>query len=236
MACLKDSSQGSKKTPILTPRTFYRKPRGSANSKSFVDYVMSSDPHLPDFVLLGFQATVLYNQAFAKSQDKLTHYEEECMRLSSEADKLRALFTKKKEELRDLKAHLETMSRERTDLAEQLEKKDILMREGLRARDIEVLGLKQHVDEIASARDTLQGKLTLAEHHLHDARADSSKYKDLHAESVAALFAVKSEDDALISSYREDAATANAGAKKVSEVAELELTRALEHDRLRSRR
>ncbi|XP_019241834.1 PREDICTED: uncharacterized protein LOC109221851 [Nicotiana attenuata] len=120
----------------------------------------------------------------------------------NDVDELKALFTKREEELHDLRARLDT-----------LEKKDSLMREGLRARDIEILGLKQRVDEMASERDTLQGKLTSVEHHLQDARADSSKYKDLHAELVAALSVAKSEADALISSYREDAAAANAQAR-----------------------
>nr|XP_016454576.1 PREDICTED: interactor of constitutive active ROPs 2, chloroplastic-like [Nicotiana tabacum] len=152
------------------------------------------------------EAERLCKQAFAKSQAELTHYEEECRRLSLEADGLRALFTKKEEELHDLRARLE-----------MLEQKDILMKEGLRGRDIEILGLKQHVDEIAAERDTLQWKLTSVEHHLQDAREDSHKYKDLFVNSVAALSAAKSEADALISSYREDAIATNARAKKALE-------------------
>lgn len=110
------------------------------------------------------------------------------------------------------------------------------MREGLRARDIKILGLKQRVDEITFERDTLQGKLASVDHHLQDARVDSSKYKDLHTESVVALSTAKSEADAFISSYREDVAVTNARAKKLSEEVELELTRFLEHARFISRR
>lgn len=61
---------------------------------------------------------MLYNQAFAKPQAELAHYEEERRRLLSEDDMFRALSTKKEEEICDLRVHLETMCRERTNLAE----------------------------------------------------------------------------------------------------------------------
>ncbi|XP_070002693.1 uncharacterized protein [Nicotiana sylvestris] len=166
------------------------------------------------------KAILLYNQTFAKSQAELTHCVEECRRLSSEVDELRALFTKKEEELHGLRACLET-----------LEKKDALIREGFRARDIEILGLKQRVDEITSERDTLQGKLTSIEHHLQVVKEDSSKYKDLHAESFAVLSIAKSEMDALMTSYREDVAAANAQSKKGIDLpAEIKRVKALEEE------
>ncbi|XP_070017103.1 uncharacterized protein [Nicotiana sylvestris] len=139
----------------------------------------------------------LYNRGLAKSQAESTRYAKECERLSSEAGELRALFTKKGEKLNNLRARFETVSRERTDLAEQLEKKDVLMREGLRARDIDILKLKQCVDEIASERDTLQGKLTSVERCLQDTRADGGI--DLSAE-IERVKALKEESATLLSS------------------------------------
>ncbi|XP_070002849.1 uncharacterized protein [Nicotiana sylvestris] len=76
-------------------------------------------------------AMEIYNRALAKSQAESTRYEEECGRLSSDAGEFRDLFTKMEEELNDLRARFKT-----------LEKKEVLMREGLRATDIEILGLK----------------------------------------------------------------------------------------------
>ncbi|XP_070019718.1 MICOS complex subunit MIC60, mitochondrial-like [Nicotiana sylvestris] len=135
------------------------------------------------------QDITLYNRALAKSQAESTRYDEECGRLLLEAGELRALFTKKEEELNDLRARFETVSQEIPIL---------LSREGLRAREIEILGLKQRMDEIASERNTLQGKLTSVERCFQDARADIAK----------------SEADMLISLYRKDAAAANARARK----------------------
>ncbi|XP_019251610.1 PREDICTED: uncharacterized protein LOC109230600 [Nicotiana attenuata] len=158
------------------------------------------------------------------------------MKLTSEADELRALSIKREEELRGLRDCLEAESRERTHLTEQLEKKDVLMREELRARDSKILELKRYVSEIVPERDTLRGEVVSVGHQLDDARAESNKCKDLHTKLVAALSEVRAEAEAFVSSYKEDAATANAKARKVFEEAELQLTRAVKHARLESRR
>ncbi|XP_070029330.1 uncharacterized protein [Nicotiana sylvestris] len=54
----------------------------------------------------------------------------------------------------------------------------------------------------------------------------------LHAESAAALSVAKSEADAFLSSYRKDAAAANARAREISEEAELKMACALAHVQL----
>ncbi|XP_019229659.1 PREDICTED: uncharacterized protein LOC109210662 [Nicotiana attenuata] len=165
---------------------------------------------------------MLSNQAFSKSQAELAHCEDEFRMLASELNELKALSAQKKGELGDLRAHLERMSREWTDLEEQLKQRDDLMREDLRVRDTEILGLKQRMDEVSSNKETLREKLTSVEHQLQGAKGESRKYKDLHAESVAELSAAKFDVDALISSYRKDVTAANARARKASEEAKLE--------------
>lgn len=75
----------------------------------------------------------------------------------------------------------------------QLEKKDVLMKEELRARDSEILELKRHVSEIVFERDTIQGEVASVGHQLDDARAESNKYRDLHTELVAVLSKVRAE-------------------------------------------
>ncbi|XP_019244432.1 PREDICTED: inner centromere protein-like [Nicotiana attenuata] len=152
------------------------------------------------------QALKLSHQAFSKSQAELARCEDEVRKLISELDELKALYAQKEGELGDLRAHLERISREWADLDEKLKQKDDLMREELRVRDTEILGLKQRMDEVSSDKETLREKLT------------------------------SSEAVELMSSYRKAAAAANARARKVSEEAEHKLSRALEHARLRSRR
>lgn len=103
------------------------------------------------------------------------------------------------------------------------------MREEFRVRYTEILGLKQHIDEVSYDKETLREKLTSIEGQLQGAREERRKHEALHAELVSKLSAAKSEAAALMSSYRKDAAVANARAGKVTEEAELKLSRALEH-------
>ncbi|XP_019244314.1 PREDICTED: cingulin-like [Nicotiana attenuata] len=182
------------------------------------------------------QALKLSNQAFSKSQEELSCCEDEFGKLVSELDELKALYAQKEGELGDLRAHSERISRVRADFDEQLKQKDDLKRKELRVRDTKILGLKQHMDEVSSNKEILRESLTSAQCQLQGAREESRKYRDLHVELDAELDAAKSEADALMSSYRKDAASTNARARKVSEEAKLKLSRALEHARLRSRR
>ncbi|XP_070029183.1 uncharacterized protein [Nicotiana sylvestris] len=179
-------------------------------------------------------ALKLSNQALSKSQAELARCEDEFKKLVSELDELKALHAQKEGELGDIRAHLERISRERADLDEQ--KKDDLIREELRVRDTENLGLKQCIDEVSCDKETLREKLTSVECQLQGARGEILKYKAIYAELVAELSAAKSEAAVLMSSYRKDVAATNARARKVSKEAELKLSRALEHTRLRSRK
>ncbi|XP_070010591.1 uncharacterized protein [Nicotiana sylvestris] len=182
------------------------------------------------------KALKLSNQAFSKSQAKLVRCEDKFRKLVSELGELKALHAQKEGELVDLQAYLERISREQADLDEQLKQKYDLMREELRVRDTEILRLKQHMDEMSSNKETLREKLTSVECQLQGARGESRKCKALHAERVADLSVAKSEATALMSSYRKDVVAANARARKMSKEADLKLSRALEHARLRSRR
>ncbi|XP_019229617.1 PREDICTED: interactor of constitutive active ROPs 2, chloroplastic-like [Nicotiana attenuata] len=139
------------------------------------------------------QALKLSNQAFSRSQAELARCVDEFRKLVSELDELKALHAQKEGELGDLQAHFERISRERADLDKQLKQKDDLMREELKVRDTEILGLKQCMDEVSSDKETLREKLTSVECQLQGARGESLKYKDLHAESVAELSAAKSK-------------------------------------------
>ncbi|XP_070002653.1 uncharacterized protein [Nicotiana sylvestris] len=152
----------------------------------------------------------LCEHTFSRFQTEMTHYEGEHKKLTLEADELRALSTKREEELYDLWDCLEAASRERTHLTKQLEKKDVLMKEELRARDSEILELKRHVSEIVSKRDTLQGTVVSVRHQFDGTRVESNKYKGLHTELVTALSKVRAEVEAFMASYKEDAATVNA--------------------------
>lgn len=85
-------------------------------------------------------------------------------------------------------------------------------------------------------KETLWEKLTLVESQFQEAREENHRYKDLHVESIGELYVAMSKADTLISSYQEDASTANARSKKVSDEVELELTWAPEYAWLRSQR
>ncbi|XP_070019820.1 uncharacterized protein [Nicotiana sylvestris] len=199
----------------------------------------STDPKVAEPEVAGTvaaEAFKLSNQAFSMSQAELARCEDEFRKLVSELDELEALHAQKEGELGDVRAHLERISRERANLDEQLKQKDDLMREELRVRDTEILRLKQCVNEVSSDKETFREKLTLVECQLQGVREESREYKDLHAESVAELSANKSEAVSLLSSYRKNAAAANAQARKVSKEVELELSRSLEYAQLRSRR
>ncbi|XP_070021938.1 uncharacterized protein [Nicotiana sylvestris] len=89
----------------------------------------------------------------------------------------------------------------------QLEKKDVLMKEELRARDSKILELRQLVSEIVSEIDTLQGEMASVGHQLNDTREESNKYRDLHTELVVALPKVRAKAEELVSSYKDDIAT-----------------------------
>ncbi|XP_070011135.1 homologous-pairing protein 2 homolog [Nicotiana sylvestris] len=91
------------------------------------------------------EAFKLFNQAFSKSQAELARCEDEFRKLVSKLDELKALHLKQKNDL---------------------------MREDLRVRDTEILGLKLRVNEVSSDKETLREKLTSVECQLQGARKD----------------------------------------------------------------
>ncbi|XP_009787934.1 uncharacterized protein [Nicotiana sylvestris] len=117
---------------------------------------------------------------------------------------------------------------EKTYLTEQFEKENTLLWGELWARDAEISELSRCTNEITFERDTLQGKVTLVERQLRDAKEDSDKYRGLHSELVAALSRIKAETEALVSSHGKEAIVANACVERASEGASPNLPRAVD--------
>ncbi|XP_019231074.1 PREDICTED: early endosome antigen 1-like [Nicotiana attenuata] len=160
-------------------------------------------------------------------------------KLASESNELKAQYARREEELNSLRASSEKMLQEWANFVEQIERRDALvgqLREEIAVKDAESLELRQYKDSMALERDALRGELTSTQNLLLDAKEEAHKFEVLHAESAVALSSAKSEDDELISSYRKDAAAANARPREISNKAELKLARALTYAQLEARR
>lgn len=109
----------------------------------------------------------------------------------------------------------------------QFEKENALLTEELRDRDAEISKLSRYIREMTSERDTLQGKVTLVERQLQDAKEESDKYRGFHSKLVAALSQIKAEAEAFVSLHGEEAIVANARVERASEEASPNLPRAV---------
>ncbi|XP_070030690.1 uncharacterized protein [Nicotiana sylvestris] len=122
---------------------------------------------------------------------------------------------------------------QKRELVEQL-------REELKMKEADTLGWRQGMDSLASGKETLREQLASLERQLRSMKdesvARSLKIEELKAKSAAELAKAKSDDEAIISSYRADAEAANARAKEISFAAEVKLSSALDHARRQSRR
>ncbi|XP_070022359.1 uncharacterized protein [Nicotiana sylvestris] len=187
------------------------------------------------------QAILLHQQAFAKYRAELTRYEVELEKLVEEMDKLKILYIKKEGEISDLRAVLAKARQEQTELIEKAQQKGELveqLREELKMKKAETLGLKQHMDRLALEKDTLQEHLTSIEHQLQRIKEESlsrsRKIEELEAKSVVELAKAKSDAEAFVSSYQDDAEDANTRAKDISAAAEFKLLCSLDHARRQS--
>ncbi|XP_070029491.1 uncharacterized protein [Nicotiana sylvestris] len=197
----------------------------------FADFEEDDDLDAPiileEAAKLQKQVMMLYDRAFYKLRAELTHSEEEFKKLSAELKELKTLYAQREEELNSLRASLEKVLQERANFIEQ---------EEITAKDAEILELKRCKDSMDLERDTLRGELASTQGLLHGSKEEAHKFQALYVESAAALSMAKSEVDALLSSYQDDVAAANARAREISEEAEIKLARALAHARLDARR
>ncbi|XP_019225607.1 PREDICTED: uncharacterized protein LOC109207181 [Nicotiana attenuata] len=157
----------------------------------------------------------------------------------SEIDGFKALYAEREGELNDLRASSAKAAQEQAELVEKFQEKADLaeqLREELKTKEVVTLEWKQSMDRLASEKDSLREQLASAEIQLRSAKEEGRKYMELHAKTVAELSKVKSEADAFVSSYRTDAAAANARVREISAAAELKLSCAVNHARLESRK
>ncbi|XP_019266595.1 PREDICTED: titin-like [Nicotiana attenuata] len=164
------------------------------------------------------QAVALHRQAFSKSQAELARCESELKKLVEERDIFKRLYVQKEEEVRDLRVELTKARQQQTEVIEKL-------REELKGKKAETLGWKQHMDRLASEKDTLWDQLTSIERQLQNAKreilAQNRKIEELEAKSVAELAKAKSEAEAFVASYRADAEATNIRAQEISIAAEV---------------
>ncbi|XP_070006441.1 uncharacterized protein [Nicotiana sylvestris] len=82
------------------------------------------------------------------------------------------------------------------------------LREELKMKEAETLGWKQHMDCLASKKDTLREQLTSIERQLQNAKeeslAQSRKIEELEAKSAAELAKAKSEAEAFVRQFRRE--------------------------------
>ncbi|XP_019253918.1 PREDICTED: uncharacterized protein LOC109232614 [Nicotiana attenuata] len=158
------------------------------------------------------QAVVLHKKAFSKSQTDLARCEAEHKKVSKERDDLKALYVKKEMEINGLRVELAQACQGRVKYVEKEADLVAQLREELKMKEAETLGVKEE----SLARDC--------------------KIGELKAKSAAELAKARSDIEAIISSYRADAEAANARAKEFSSAAEVKLSSALDHARRQSRR
>ncbi|XP_019265226.1 PREDICTED: uncharacterized protein LOC109242819 [Nicotiana attenuata] len=189
------------------------------------------------------QAVLFHRQAFSKSRAELARCEAELRKLMEERDDHKRLYVQKEEEVRDLRVELAKARQEQTELIEKAQQKGELveqLRENLKMKEVETLGWKQHMNCLASEKDTLREQLTSIERQLQNAKeeslARSRTIEELEAKSAAELTKAKYQAEAFESSYRADAKAANTWAQEISIAAEVKLSRALDHARRQSRR
>ncbi|XP_070006280.1 uncharacterized protein [Nicotiana sylvestris] len=176
--------------------------------------------HREEDVLEDYFVKKLYDHAFSKLHDELSCREKELERLTLELNKSEASSARKEEELGELRASLEGVHQERTSFAEQ----DALVGqlwEEVAAKYAEILELKRQNGVVTSEKDLLWGELALTQELLGNSQ------KEVGALSVAKAEAV---EDA--SSYKRDAATANARAREISKKVEQKLARTIAYARI----
>nr|XP_009803049.1 PREDICTED: uncharacterized protein LOC104248486 [Nicotiana sylvestris] len=138
--------------------------------------------------------------AFSKLRAELAHSEEGFEKLSTESKELKALYTRRDEELESLRVSSEKVLREWSSFIKQIERKDALaeqLQEKIVVKDVEILELKRFKDGMALERDTLRGELASTQGLLQGAMEEAHKFQVLHAESAAVLSVAKSEADTL---------------------------------------
>ncbi|XP_019232806.1 PREDICTED: uncharacterized protein LOC109213461 [Nicotiana attenuata] len=185
------------------------------------------------------QSAMLFDQDFSKSRAELARSEDELRKLMSEMDGLKALYAEREGELNDLRESSAKASQERAELVEKFQEKAVLAEqlwEELKTKEAVTLRWKQSMDRLASEKDSVREQLASAESQLQSAKEEGHKFIELHTKTAAELSKVKSEADAFVSSYRTDAAAANARVREISATTELKLSCAVNHARLESRK
>ncbi|XP_070009669.1 uncharacterized protein [Nicotiana sylvestris] len=142
----------------------------------------------------------IYDHAILRLRKKLSYHEKECKEVTSKLWDSEARPARGGKELGELRTTLETMLREKANLAAQINQ-----------LNAEISGLREQ-NEIAA------GELTTSRDLLKDARRE-----------VAALAAVKSEVERNAITYQEDAATTYRIARDISIEAGQKLTQAIKH-------
>ncbi|XP_070019817.1 uncharacterized protein [Nicotiana sylvestris] len=181
------------------------------------------------------EVTMLYDQAFSNLRSELTHSEEEFEKLAIESKDLKTLYVRRDEELNSLRASSDKVLQERANFTEKDALAEKLLEE-IAAKDVEILELKQCKDSMALERDTLRWELASTWGLLQGAKEEAHKFKALHVESAAALSMAKSEADALLSSYQDDAIATDSRPREISEETELKLDHALAYAQLEAQR
>ncbi|XP_019241609.1 PREDICTED: centrosomal protein of 63 kDa-like [Nicotiana attenuata] len=180
----------------------------------------------------------LHREAFSKSRAKLTRCEAELKKLVEERDGLKLLYIQKEKEIMELRAKLTRAHREQTELIEQKGELVEQLREEATIKEAETLGRKQHMDRLASEKDTLRAQLTSIDCQLQSVKEESlalaQKIEELEAK--LAVEHAKAKSEALVASYRVDAEGANIRAQEIYVGAEVKLSCAVDHARRQSHR
>ncbi|XP_070029596.1 uncharacterized protein [Nicotiana sylvestris] len=189
------------------------------------------------------QVVVLHKKAFSKSRTDLARYEAELKKISKERDNLKTLYVKKEVEISDLRVKLAQAGQGRAEYVEKFyQKADSVahLQEELKMKEVETLGWRQSMHNLASEKETLLEEQASLECQFQSVKEESlSRGRDieeLKAKSVAELAKRRSDAEVVMSSYRADAKAANDQAKEISSTTEVKLSNALDHARRQSRR
>ncbi|XP_070045000.1 uncharacterized protein [Nicotiana tomentosiformis] len=171
----------------------------------------------------------LHREASSKYRAELTRCEVDLKKLTEERNALKLLYVQKKEEIRGLRGELARAHQDQTELIEQQKAKLVeQLREEANMKEVETLGWKQHMDRLASEKDTVRAQLSSVERQLQSVKEESlaraKKIEELETRLIAELARATSEAEALAASYRADAEAADTRAKEISDVAEVRLS------------
>ncbi|XP_070057529.1 uncharacterized protein [Nicotiana tomentosiformis] len=134
-------------------------------------------------------AAAVHQEVCSRSQNELRRYKADLQRVTDEGNSLKLLLGQREEEIKDLRDELAKAYRDQTDLFEQLQQKNDMIRKLREVVDVikaESLQWKEGMDRFATEKETARAQLSSAETQLQRMKA-----KELEVDAEALV----SDDD-----------------------------------------